>query len=142
MELKIKKLHENAIPPKYAHLGDAGMDLFSASDLSIEPGEAKLVPTGIAMELPKGTEGQVRPRSGLALKYQITVLNSPGTIDEGYRGELGVIIINHGKGVFHVKAGMKIAQLVIQKVLRVKIEEHSCLSDSQRDQGGFGSTGL
>ncbi len=142
MELKIKKLNPNAKLPEYAHPGDAGLDLFSAVDLSIEPGEAKLVPTGIAIELPPGTEAQVRPRSGLALKHGITLLNSPGTIDEGYRGEVAVIMINHGKQTFHVHTGMKIAQMVIQKVLRVSVKECEELSDSQRGTGGFGSTGI
>ncbi|HPT78880.1 MAG TPA: dUTP diphosphatase [Candidatus Atribacteria bacterium] len=142
MELKIKKLNPNARLPEYAHPGDAGLDLFSVVDLSIDPGEAKLVPTGIAIELPPGTEAQVRPRSGLALKHQITLLNSPGTIDEGYRGEVAVIMINHGKQTFHVHAGMKIAQMVIQKVLRVSVKECDELSDSQRGIGGFGSTGI
>ena len=113
MLVKIKKLRENAKLPEYAHPGDAGMDLFSAQEILINPGESALVATGIAIELPRGTEAQVRPRSGLALKHQITVLNTPGTIDEGYRGEIGVILINHGRQVFKVEEGMKIAQMVI-----------------------------
>lgn len=142
MELKIKKLDPKARLPEYAHPGDAGLDLFSAVDLSIEPGESILVSTGIAIELPPGTEAQVRPRSGLALNHQVTILNSPGTIDEGYRGEVGVIMINHGKQAFHLHTGMKIAQLVIQKVLRVNVKECEELSGSQRGKGGFGSTGI
>ena len=106
------------------------------------PGEAALVRTGIAIELPPGTEAQVRPRSGLALKHKITVLNTPGTIDEGYRGEVGVILINHGREIFRVEKGMKIAQIVIKPVLsEVRMEEASALSETSRGPGGFGSTG-
>lgn len=140
--LKICRLNEKARMPEYAHPGDAGLDLFSAVDTLINPGESKLIPTGIAIELPPGTEAQIRPRSGLALKHQITLLNSPGTIDEGYRGEIGVIVINHGKSVFHVVEGMKIAQMVIQKVLKAQIEETANLGESDRGTNGFGSTGI
>ncbi len=101
--IKIKRIHEDAILPSYAHEGDAGLDLCSVDDTSIEPGVTKLIHTGLVMELPKGTEAQVRPRSGLALKHSITVLNTPGTIDCGYRGEIGIILINHGKQVFSVQ---------------------------------------
>lgn len=142
MLVKIKKLRENAKLPEYAHPGDAGMDLFSAQELLINPGESALVATGIAIELPGGTEAQVRPRSGLALKHQITVLNTPGTIDEGYRGEIGVILINHGRQVFKVEEGMKIAQMVINEVIKPRLVECSDLSTSERGQGGFGSTGV
>jgi dUTP pyrophosphatase len=141
MILKIKRVDPNAKLPEYANQGDAGLDLFSVEETDIEPGCSKLVRTGIVIELPAGTEAQVRPRSGLALKHQITLLNTPGTIDEGYRGEIGVIMINHGKETFHVNVGMKIAQMVIQHVLRVDVEECEELSDSQRGGGGFGSTG-
>src|SRR3954468_12019122 len=95
--LKVKRLSPLAIVPAYAHPGDAGLDLYSAVSATLEPGERKLVGTGISIELPPNTEGNVRPRSGLALKHGVTVLNSPGTIDGGYRGELGVILINHGQ---------------------------------------------
>lgn len=142
LELKIRKINDEAKLPEYAHEGDAGLDLFSVDDLIILPGESKLIKTGIQMELPKDTEAQVRPRSGLALKNQITVLNTPGTIDEGYRGEVGVILINHGKEQFHVEKGMKIAQMVIKPVLKVSIKEVEELSDTTRGGGGFGSTGL
>ena len=142
MLVKIKKLRENAKLPEYAHPGDAGMDLFSAQELLINPGESALVATGIAIELPRGTEAQVRPRSGLALKHQITVLNTPGTIDEGYRGEIGVILINHGRQVFKVEEGMKIAQMVINEVIKPRLVVCSDLSTSERGQGGFGSTGV
>ena len=142
MLLKVRKIHPKAKVPVYAHPGDAGLDLFSIERAVIAPGCSKLIHTGIVIELPEGTEAQVRPRSGLALKHQITLLNSPGTIDEGYRGEVGVIMINHGKNDFVVEEGMKIAQMVIQPVLRVSIEETVELSESSRGTGGFGSTGV
>ena len=142
MKLKIKRLNPNAKLPEYAHPGDAGLDLFSVEQVNIEPGCSRLLHTGIAMELPKGTEAQVRPRSGLALRNQITLLNSPGTIDEGYRGEVCVILINHGKETFHVTVGMKIAQMVLQHVLQAEVEECGDLSGSQRGEDGFGSTGV
>jgi dUTP pyrophosphatase len=142
MKLNILKLNETAILPQYAHIGDAGLDLFAIANTTISPGESQLIPTGIAIELPPGTEAQIRPRSGLALKHQITVLNAPGTIDEGYRGEIGVILINHGKTSFNITKGMKIAQMVIAPVLRVEIQEVQQLSDTKRSDNGFGSTGL
>jgi dUTP pyrophosphatase len=110
--------------------------------MSLEPGERKLVGTGIAIELPPDTEAQVRPRSGLALKHGITVLNTPGTIDHGYRGEVGVILINHGSARFDVQPGTKIAQMVIASCLRVSVEESAELNGTARGQGGFGSTGV
>jgi dUTP pyrophosphatase len=142
MKLKVMRIHPNAILPEYAHPGDAGLDLFSIEEAVLSPGDSKLIRTGIKIELPKGTEAQIRPRSGLALKHQITILNTPGTVDEGYRGEIGVIIINHGKADFQVKKGMKIAQMVIKPVLHVEIEEVSRLTNSQRGEGGFGSSGI
>jgi dUTP pyrophosphatase len=141
MQLKIKKLHPAAIMPSYARDGDAGLDLFSVKQLVIEPGKSVLVPTGIAIELPAGTEAQVRPRSGLALKHSLTVLNTPGTVDEGYRGEVGVILINHGAAPFSVEPGMKIAQMVVSPRIQVTIVEVPELSDTHRGAGGFGSTG-
>ena len=142
MTLKIKKLTPAAILPSYAHPGDAGMDLCSCEIVEIAPGTTALVKTGIAIELPAGTEGQVRPRSGLAAKNAITVLNAPGTIDEGFRGEVRVILINHGTEVFRIEPGMRIAQLVIAPVLRVAVEEITELTDTTRGAGGFGSTGV
>jgi dUTP pyrophosphatase len=139
--LKIHRTKTNAKLPEYAHPGDAGLDLFSVEQAEILPGESKLIGTGIVIELPDNTEAQIRPRSGLALKHQITVLNTPGTIDHGYRGEIGVILINHGKNKFTVEAGMKIAQMVIAPVLRVDVVEDKQLSHSKRGEGGFGSTG-
>ena len=141
MQLKVKRLNPAAILPSYARAGDAGLDLFAVKALSIAPGASALVPTGIAIELPPGTEGQVRPRSGLALKHAITVLNTPGTVDEGYRGEVGVILINHGQTMFAVEAGMKIAQLVVTPRIQVEVAEVAALQDSERGAGGFGSTG-
>ncbi len=142
MIVRIKRLTDDAILPQYAHPGDAGMDLFANSELEIGPGETALVKTGISIELPPNYEAQVRPRSGLALKKQITVLNTPGTIDEGYRGEVGVILINHGKQTFPVEKGMKVAQMVIKPVEQAQVIEVEELSDTSRGEGGFGSTGV
>lgn len=141
MQIKILRLHELATIPKYAHPTDSGLDLTAVSEIKIPSKGSKLIPTGIAIELPPETEAQIRPRSGLALKHQLTVLNTPGTIDVGYRGEIGVILINHGEAPFTVLPGMKVAQMVIAPVIRVEIEEISQLSDSDRGSGGFGSTG-
>ncbi len=140
--LKVMKLNDLAIIPKYEHPNDAGLDLISIDNLEIPAGESNLIHTGISIELPQGTEAQIRPRSGLALKHQITVLNTPGTIDEGYRGEIGVILINHGKNSFQVTQGMKIAQMVITPVVRVEVEEVDQLSHTSRGSKGFGSTGI
>lgn len=139
--VKIKLINEDAILPLQAHPGDAGMDLFSVEDVVIESGQAALIATGIQLELPAGTEAQVRPRSGLALKHSVTVLNSPGTIDEGYRGEVKVILINHGKEAFKVEKGMRIAQMVIAAVAKVNIVATDELTASVRGEGGFGSSG-
>lgn len=142
MNLKIQRLYKDAILPCYAHEGDAGLDLYSVTDIVITPNNIELIKTGIIIELPKGTEAQIRPRSGLALKHGITVLNTPGTIDEGYRGEIGVILINLGKEDFKVTRGMKIAQMVIKPVITVQVIESEDLSETSRNKGGFGSTGL
>lgn len=142
LKLLLKRLSDAATIPSYAHPGDAGLDLSAAVSVSIEPGETKLVGTGISIELPPNTEAQVRPRSGLALKHGITVLNTPGTIDHGYRGEVGVILINHGRTRFDVHPGMKIAQMVIASCLTVTVEERTELSGTARGRGGFGSTGV
>ena len=142
MKLLVKRLSPSATLPSYAHPGDAGLDLYAAAAVSLDPGESKLVATGISIELPPDTEAQVRPRSGLALKHGITVLNTPGTIDRGYRGEVGVILINHGRGRFDVVPGMKIAQMVIASCLTVTVEDSGELSGTARGQGGFGSTGV
>ncbi|MGG3192990.1 dUTP diphosphatase [Priestia aryabhattai] len=141
-KLLIKKLNSEAKLPEKAHKTDAGFDLFSIESKEIQAGETKLIKTGISIQLPPNTEAQIRPRSGLALKHSITVLNSPGTIDEEYRGEIGVILINHGKEKFDVEKHMKIAQMVVKPVLSVDIEEvEGSLSNTDRGAGGFGSTG-
>jgi dUTP pyrophosphatase len=141
LTLKVLRLTASASLPAYAHATDAGLDLCAAADLDLPPGEARLVPTGLAIELPPDTEAQVRPRSGLALKHAVTVLNTPGTIDEGYRGEVGVLMINHGREPFHITAGMRIAQLVIARRWHVDVVETAALSTTGRGSGGFGSTG-
>jgi len=140
-KLKVKRISETAKLPEYAHPDDAGMDVFSNEEKLILSGESALIKTGIKIELPANTEAQVRPRSGLALKEGITVLNTPGTIDEGYRGEVGVILINHSKKDFLITAGMKIAQMVISPVYQAEVIEVDELSDTRRGEGGFGSTG-
>ena len=141
MLLKVKRLSPSATVPVRAHPGDAGLDLHAAIDVDVPPGETRLVGTGLAIELPSGTEAQVRPRSGLALKHSVTVLNTPGTIDAGYRGEVGVILINHGRAVFEVRRGVKIAQLVVKPTLDIEVVAVDALSDTARGDGGFGSTG-
>lgn len=140
-QLKIRKLDQSAVTPAYAHATDSGLDLFAMEAVHIPAGETRLISTGIAIELPLGTEAQIRPRSGLALKRQITVLNAPSTIDENYRGEIGIILINHGKDTFSVTKGMKIAQMVIAPVLHVEVQEVDKLSETDRGSNGFGSTG-
>ena len=142
MKLSVKKLREDAVLPSYAHPGDAGMDLCACEAVTIGAGEVGLVPTGIAIALPEGTEAQVRPRSGLALKHAVTLLNSPGTIDEGYRGEIKVIMINHGRLPFVVEKGMRIAQMVIARFSQAELCEVDDLSETARGVGGFGSTGV
>lgn len=139
--LKVKLIHEEAKLPYQANEGDAGLDLYSIEETVIKAGESTLIGTGIQIELPEGTEAQIRPRSGLALKHSVTVLNSPGTIDEGYRGEIKVILINHGREDFTVEKEMRIAQMIIAPVLQIKLEQADALSDTARDQGGFGSSG-
>ena len=140
--LKVKTLYEGAILPAYAYPGDAGMDLFSVDDKIIQPNDIALINTGIVIELPPMTEAQIRPRSGLALKHGVTVLNTPGTIDEGYHGEIGIILINHGKEPFHVTKEMRIAQLVVKPTLIVSIVKVSEIQSSKRGSDGFGSSGV
>jgi len=145
MILKIKKMHPDAIIPSFQYDTDAGMDLYAIEDGFIGGGlgSRQLVHTGLAIALPQGYEAQIRPRSGLALKHGVTVLNSPGTIDEQYRGEIGVIFINHGSDTFYFKKGDRIAQMVIKKTETRNIEviEVEDLDDTDRGSGGFGSTG-
>ena len=142
MKLLVEKINQKAIIPFQAHEGDAGMDLFSVEEVILKPMERKLVHTGIKIQLPKNTEAQIRPRSGLALKNGITVLNTPGTIDEGNRGEIGIILINLGTEEFKVEEGMKVAQMVIKPTLSLEVEEVVELTETTRGQGGFGSTGV
>lgn len=142
--LRVKKLRENAILPAYMTEHAAGMDLHAALDrtLVVAPGERRLVPTGLAFEIPPGFEGQVRPRSGLALNKGISLPNSPGTIDADYRGEVGIIVINHGTEPVAFEAGDRIAQLIIAPVERVALLEVVDLDQTQRSAGGFGHTGF
>lgn len=136
-----KKLNDLATLPRYANPGDAGMDLTSVENTWIRPGERVLVRTGLAVLLPPNYEAQVRPRSGLALKNGITVLNAPGTIDSGYRGEIGVILYNTSTTPFEVQVGTRIAQLVVAPVTTVSVLEVRELDDTERGTGGFGSSG-
>ncbi|HAD26320.1 MAG TPA: dUTP diphosphatase [Alphaproteobacteria bacterium] len=138
--------HHGELPlPDYASAGAAGLDLYAAlpagQPVTLDPGARALIPTGIALALPDGFEAQVRPRSGLALKHGVTVLNSPGTIDADYRGEVGVILWNAGNSPFTVNRGERIAQLVVAPVTRVRLREVAQLPPSERGDGGFGSTG-
>lgn len=146
MKVGIKILsHAQDFPlPDYATPGSAGLDLLAAThgEIELKPGTRMAVPTGIAIELPRGFEAQVRPRSGLALNHGITCLNSPGTIDSDYRGEIKVILINHGDTVFRITRGMKIAQMVIARHEQVELCVVETLSESERGAGGFGSTGM
>ncbi|PPR45161.1 MAG: Deoxyuridine 5'-triphosphate nucleotidohydrolase [Alphaproteobacteria bacterium MarineAlpha5_Bin11] len=145
IKIKVKKLKNSTnLPlPKYETAGSVGMDLLSSNKKSvlIKKGEFKLIPTGISISLPKNYEAQIRPRSGLSIKNGVTVLNSPGTIDSDYRGELCVILINHGKKDFVVKYGARIAQMVIAKTEKAVLKVEKKLSKTSRGTGGFGSTG-
>ncbi len=141
--IRFQKLHPNAAAPVQAHPGDAGLDLSAVEALEIPPGGRALVHTGLAVEIPEGYEGQVRPRSGLALRHGVTVLNAPGTIDSGYRGEVCVILANLGDAPFAVEPGMRVAQLVIAPVAIPAVEvADGGLSASERGAGGFGSSGV
>jgi len=146
VRIAIQRLaHAKDLPlPAYATAGSAGLDLFAAveTDLAIAPSRYAGVPTGIAIALPAGFEAQLRPRSGLALRHGVTVLNAPGTIDSDYRGEVTAILINHGVDPFVIQRGMKIAQLVVAAHARVEWEEIAILESTLRGAGGFGSTGL
>ena len=141
MTLRFKRIHPDAVLPAYAHPSDAGMDVRSVADVVIPPGGRALVPTGLVMLLPPMFEAQVRPRSGLALKHGVTVLNTPGTIDSGYRGEVGVILANFGDSDFAVRKGDKVAQIVIAPVTQPEIVETDVVDETDRGTGGFGSTG-
>ena len=144
MTLRVKAVGPVEVPPpSYQSDGAAGLDLHAALQASrtLEPGERMLVPTGYAVALPEGYEGQVRPRSGLALHHGVTVVNTPGTVDEDYRGEIGVVLINHGDEPFELEPGTCIAQLVVAPVARVKVEVVEELDETERGAGGYGSTG-
>lgn len=141
LQIKIKKLDPLAVIPEYARAWDAGADLTAVESLVIPAGGTALVGTGLAIEIPPEYVGLIHPRSGMAAKHGVTVLNAPGTIDAGYRGEIKVILINHGKEDYYVAKWDKIAQLVVQEVAEVRFIETDELSDSERMVGGFGSSG-
>ncbi|WKD59154.1 dUTP diphosphatase [Corynebacterium caspium] len=141
--IAIKKLHPQAQLPVRAHHDDAGADLFAVTTQVLQPGERALIPTGIALELPVGTVGLIHPRSGLAARFGISIVNSPGTIDAGYRGEIKVCLINlDPTNAFTVEPGMRIAQLLVQKVELVDFHETTELDSTARGMGGYGSTGF
>lgn len=146
LQIFFKKFNEQ-LPvslPEYKTSGSAGMDICASleKDIFIKPAEAMLIPTNLIIEIPEGFEGQIRPRSGLALKNKITVLNSPGTIDSDYRGELKVLLINHGAEDFVIKSGDRIAQLVISKFVKADLVISEKISETLRGDGGYGSTGI
>ncbi len=141
VELQVTRLHPDAVAPAYAHDGDAGLDLVAVEDVELAPGQRHAVATGWAMAIPDGWVGLVHPRSGLALRQGLTVANAPGTIDAGYRGEVKVILVNLGTDAVAVRAGERIAQLVLQQVGRADVVEVEALDDTTRGAGGFGSTG-
>jgi dUTP pyrophosphatase len=142
MKIGIKRLHPDAILPRYAHGPDedAGMDLHALYDMTLQPGVPDAVPTGLSLEVPAGYEAQIRPRSGMALKHAITIPNAPATIDPGYRGELRVILLNAGKQPYPIRAGDRIAQMVIARYEQIDWDERE-LNNSTRGEGGFGSSG-
>mgnify|MGYP003305176495 CR=1 FL=1 len=143
--MKIRfRMMENCgdLAPRKAHADDAAYDLHSRTDLELEPMTSTLVPTGLFLELPVGYEAQIRPRSGLAAKHAVTVLNTPGTIDAGYRGEVCVLMINHGKAPFEIHTGDRIAQLMFMPVMQAAFLPVDELDETERGTGGFGSTGV
>jgi dUTP pyrophosphatase len=145
--LRVTKMRADAIIPQYETSGAAGLDLAACltTSITLEPGGTARVPTGLQIALPPGHEGQVRPRSGLAARHGVTVLNAPGTIDEDYRGELQVLLVNHGKEPFTITTGDRIAQLVVAPVVQAAIEvvdDEAALGETERSHGGFGSTGV
>ncbi|MDC0943161.1 dUTP diphosphatase [Pelagibacteraceae bacterium] len=143
-EILIKRLSKHIPLPKYETDGSSGMDLAAniEQEIEIEPGESMIIPTGLALSIPKNYEVQIRPRSGLAAKNQISVLNTPGTIDADYRGELKVILINLGKKKFKIEKGLRIAQMVLCPIVKAILKEVDELEDTKRGSGGFGSTGI
>ena len=143
MILRIKRLDPGLPPPAYAHEGDAGMDLYAAADVTLQPFERALVPTGIAVAIPEGYAGFVQPRSGLAIKRGLSLVNTPGLIDSHYRGEINVIAINLDTTLpIHIERGEKVAQFVIQAVEKALLEEVDQHDVTVRGEGGFGSTGV
>lgn len=142
MKIRISRLHPDAVLPSYAHgpQEDAGMDLRSVAQMTLEPGVPQAVPTGLAVEVPAGCEAQLRMRSGLALKHALILPNSPGTIDPGYRGEVKVIVLNCGREAYHIQKGDRIAQMVVARYEAIEWEEGE-LGGSVRGEGGFGSSG-
>lgn len=143
MEILVSRKDQTVPLPKYAKSGDAGADLISTIDTIVYPEERAVIPTGLALAIPEGFVGLIHPRSGLALNYGISIVNTPGTVDSGYRGEIKVILINHDKWKpFEIKAGDRIAQLVIQKVEQPIFREVTELDLTDRGSGGFGSTGV
>jgi len=144
--LSVKRLDNNQdLPlPSYQSDGSSGLDLRAAvvKDVALQPGEIRLIRTGLSISIPKGYEAQIRPRSGLALRYGLGVVNSPGTIDADYRGEIGVIAINWGKKPLTIKRGDRIAQIVINKIYRATVEEVDDLDPTKRGEGGFGHSGI
>lgn len=142
LKIKLKRLDPSLPLPRYAHQTDAGCDLYSRIDVDLKPGGRTLIPTGIEIAIPEGYAGFIQPRSGLALKHGISMVNSPGLIDSGYRGEVSVILINQDvKKTFRVRRGDKICQLVIQKVERPEFQVVDSLDETERGKGGFGSSG-
>ena len=143
-KILIKRLSKNIPLPKYETEGSSGMDLTANVNkvIEIQPGKSEIIPTGLALSIPKNYEIQIRPRSGLAAKNQISVLNTPGTIDEDYRGEIKVILINLGEKKFVIEKGLRIAQMVLCPVIKAELEEVDELSETKRGSGGFGSTGI
>lgn len=144
IKIKVKRVRPEAVLPAYMSENAAGMDLYACppEETTVLPGCRAMIPTGIALAIPPGYEGQVRPRSGLALHRGVTLVNAPGTIDADYRGEIGVIIINHGREPFSVSIGDRIAQLIIAPVPRATLESVEELDLTQRNEGGFGHTGV
>lgn len=140
VEVKIQKIHENAIIPTYAHSTDAGADIYAIEDITLKPHETVIVPTGLKVAIPSGYEIQIRPRSGLSLKTNLRIANAPGTIDAEYRGEVGVIVSNTGNLSYTIKQGDKIAQMVIMPVPIIKWSEVTELDETKRGEGGYGST--
>ena len=144
IKILIKRLSKEVSLPKYETKGSSGMDLAANinTKIYIDPGKSVVIPTGLALSIPKGYEVQIRPRSGLAAKKNISVLNTPGTIDADYRGEIKVILVNLGKDSFEVENGLRIAQMVVCPVVQAQLEEINDLSETERGDGGFGSTGI